>query len=206
MNDWNEGVDREKMNLAIAQLETQFFEKTERDTSMHRPPVDTLNEGVANYLVHLDPLDDDVAPLSGSIRAWGGGRLWAKKSRGSRPEDVAALTEQALRSLGSVGSSRLVLHSSGLTNLPAIVVAHSAGRDEKVAAWLARGPEELRSRLRLDLAYVLQRLDLLFERPQGDIWMESHNYHLNGRPIDVIINRGTSEVIAAIEAEEQGAL
>lgn len=60
-------------------------------------------------------------------------------------------------------------------------------------------------RLRLDSDYVSRRLSLIFTARQARIWLESFNSGLGSRPIDVLWLRGASEVIRAIDAEEQGA-
>jgi hypothetical protein len=57
----------------------------------------------------------------------------------------------------------------------------------------------------LDLDYVVARLDLLYPPEQAGIWLTSHNSVLGARPIDVLKLRGAGPVVAAIDAEEQGA-
>ena len=61
-----------------------------------------------------------------------------------------------------------------------------------------------RERLALDVKYVLDRLGQVYKEPQGVIWLASPNARLNGRPIDVLRLRGPSEVILAVDIEEQG--
>ncbi|HYO61256.1 MAG TPA: antitoxin Xre/MbcA/ParS toxin-binding domain-containing protein [Actinomycetota bacterium] len=65
------------------------------------------------------------------------------------------------------------------------------------------GPENQR-RL-IDLDYVFGRLEQLFTPRQAEIWLTSSNAHLGARPIDVLRVRGATPVIAAIDAEAEGA-
>jgi hypothetical protein len=57
----------------------------------------------------------------------------------------------------------------------------------------------------LDLDYVLGRLLQVYPRRQAEIWLTSYNAHLGGRPVDVLRLRGVVDVIAAIDAEAEGA-
>ena len=57
----------------------------------------------------------------------------------------------------------------------------------------------------LDLDYVMARLLQLFPREQAEIWLTSHNAHLGARPLDVLQLRGAGPVVAAADAEAQGA-
>jgi hypothetical protein len=65
------------------------------------------------------------------------------------------------------------------------------------------GPESARKVL--DLEYVLSRLALLYPPEVADTWLRSFNAHLGARPIDVIKLRGAGPVVAAIDAEAEGA-
>lgn len=71
-----------------------------------------------------------------------------------------------------------------------------------------RGQEKLgpTSRRRvLDVDYVISRLLQLYPREQAEIWLTSHNAHLGGRPLDVLHLKGVAPVIAALDAEAEGA-
>jgi hypothetical protein len=57
----------------------------------------------------------------------------------------------------------------------------------------------------IDLDYVFGRLGQLYTARQAEIWLTSHNAHLGARPVDVLRLRGVLPVIAAIEAEAEGA-
>ena len=57
----------------------------------------------------------------------------------------------------------------------------------------------------LDLDYVIARLLQLYPREQAEIWLTSHNAHLGSRPVDVLRLRGAAPVVAAIDAEAEGA-
>lgn len=68
----------------------------------------------------------------------------------------------------------------------------------------APGPETAR-RL-LDLDHVVARVLLLWDRSLVEAWLTGANAHLDGRrPIDVLRLRGAPEVLAALDAEAQGA-
>jgi hypothetical protein len=57
----------------------------------------------------------------------------------------------------------------------------------------------------VDLDYVMARLLEIYPERVAHIWLESHNAHLGARPIDVLRERGAGPVVAAIDAEAQGA-
>jgi hypothetical protein len=57
----------------------------------------------------------------------------------------------------------------------------------------------------VDLEYVMARLLSLYPREVAQTWLLSHNAHLGSRPIDVLKLSGALPLIAAIDAEEQGA-
>jgi len=57
----------------------------------------------------------------------------------------------------------------------------------------------------LDLDYVMARVLQLFPREQAEIWLTSHNAHLEARPVDVLRLQGAGPVIAAADAEAAGA-
>lgn len=66
------------------------------------------------------------------------------------------------------------------------------------------GPETAR-RL-LDLDHIVARVLLLWDRSLVEAWLTGANAHLDGRrPIDVLRLRGAAEVLAALDAEAQGA-
>lgn len=74
-----------------------------------------------------------------------------------------------------------------------------------VKRWIDRVPADRRQQFEIDVEYVLQRLSLLFSGRQGEIWLESFNHHLGSRPVDVLVSGATSDVLAAVESEDQGA-
>ena len=60
------------------------------------------------------------------------------------------------------------------------------------------GPES--ARLLLDLDHVLARAMLVWPRDVALDWLEGSNSHLDGaRPIDVVKERGSAEVIRALD-------
>lgn len=56
-----------------------------------------------------------------------------------------------------------------------------------------------------DLDYVLARLLDIYPRDVANVWLESFNAHLGARPADVLELSGLARVIAAIDAEAEGA-
>lgn len=70
----------------------------------------------------------------------------------------------------------------------------------------AEGLAARNQRALLDLDYVIVRLHQLWDPEVAAIWIESPNAHLGGAtPLDVLRQRGTQDVINAIDAEAQGA-
>ncbi len=70
----------------------------------------------------------------------------------------------------------------------------------------AEGLAARNQRAVLDLDYVIVRLHQLWDAEVAAIWLESPNAHLGGAtPVDVLRQRGTQDVISAIDAEAQGA-
>jgi uncharacterized protein (DUF2384 family) len=58
----------------------------------------------------------------------------------------------------------------------------------------------------LDLDAVLSHAMLLWEEPVVRVWLDSANPHLDGaRPVDVLMTRGSSPVLEALNAEWAGA-
>ena len=71
-----------------------------------------------------------------------------------------------------------------------------------------RGQERMSAdsqRRLLDLDYVMARLLQLYPREQAEIWLGSHNAHLGARPVDVLRLQGAGPVVAAVDAEAEGA-
>ncbi len=63
-------------------------------------------------------------------------------------------------------------------------------------------PSPVAARRLVDLDHVLARFLLLWDKSLAQGWLTSSNGFLDGaRPIDVILTKGSSEVIDAIEAE-----
>jgi uncharacterized protein (DUF2384 family) len=56
-----------------------------------------------------------------------------------------------------------------------------------------------------DLEYVLSRLGQVYPASVAETWLTSQNAHLGARPADVLTLRGAGPVIAAVDAEEEGA-
>jgi hypothetical protein len=70
----------------------------------------------------------------------------------------------------------------------------------------AEGLAARNQRAVLDLDYVIVRLHQVWDPEVAAIWLESPNAHLGGAtPLDVLRQRGTQDVISAIDAEAQGA-
>lgn len=61
-------------------------------------------------------------------------------------------------------------------------------------------------RTMLDLDYVVTRLHQVWDPEVAAVWLDSPNAHLGGAtPLDVLRERGTEDVIRAIDAEAEGA-
>ncbi|MGH2451982.1 MAG: antitoxin Xre/MbcA/ParS toxin-binding domain-containing protein [Candidatus Limnocylindria bacterium] len=70
----------------------------------------------------------------------------------------------------------------------------------------AEGPAAHNQRALLDLDYVITRLHQLWTPDVAAIWLESPNAHLGGAtPLDVLRQRGPTDVVQAIDAEAEGA-
>jgi len=70
----------------------------------------------------------------------------------------------------------------------------------------AEGLAATNQRAVLDLDYVVTRLHQLWTPDVAEIWLQSPNAHLGGAtPLDLLRQRGVAEVIAAIDAEAEGA-
>lgn len=57
----------------------------------------------------------------------------------------------------------------------------------------------------LDLDYVVTRLLMTWQPPVALEWLNGHNPHLNGRPIDVMRRRGPLAIMPALNAQDAGA-
>ena len=57
----------------------------------------------------------------------------------------------------------------------------------------------------VDLEYVMSRLAQLYPEAVADTWLTSFNAHLGARPVDILRLRGAGPVVAAIDAEAEGA-
>lgn len=126
----------------------------------------------------------------------------AAKAFSTRPR-VARRTETRAAAIGLARRLDAVVQRLG-NNQTAEVIGVSRSQPSRWRSGAEGiGPEN--QRRILDLDYVLARLSRLFPPEQAHIWLESQNAHLGARPIDVLKLRGPEAVIAAIDAEEQGA-
>lgn len=80
----------------------------------------------------------------------------------------------------------------------------STGEPGRWATGGAVPNEENRAKL-ADLDALAGHLRTAFTPAQARLWLEGHDAHLNGRPIDVFRREGSAAVIEAIRAYEQGA-
>lgn len=134
---------------------------------------------------------------SGSARTRRASGQPRKSSEGKQATDrhlrVVAEYQRLERLIEQLGNNRLANLMSVSPSQPS---RWRAGKE-------GIGPENLR-RL-IDLDYVFGRLEQLFTPRQAEIWLTSSNAHLGARPIDVLRLRGVPPVIAAIDAEAEGA-
>ncbi len=103
------------------------------------------------------------------------------------------LGERLERLIATLGSNRV-----------AEILGVSASQPSRWRSGTERMSPQSQRRV-LDLDYVMARVLQLFPREQAEIWLTSHNAHLGARPIDVLCLRGVGPVIAAADAEAQGA-
>jgi hypothetical protein len=106
---------------------------------------------------------------------------------------LVAETDRLERLIGELGNNRV---ASLLAVSPSQPSRWRSGKE---------GISTENQRKLLDLDYVFARLEQLFRPRQAEIWLNSYNAHLGGRPIDALHLRGASSVIQAIDAEAQGA-
>lgn len=183
-------------DTVIERMEAQFEHET------RRPPVVVDSPGEVS--VYLDPhasgVESDtghahfIAPVVDASQA----RWWHRVAHAEVPSE----------SLPSYAALRATQRMRVLTRAQALAAAAAKPADREtrlVSNTIDRVPIERREQFEEDVKYVLRRLGFLFSGRQGEIWLESYNYNLGARPIDVLIVGATSEVISAIESEEQGA-
>jgi uncharacterized protein (DUF2384 family) len=97
----------------------------------------------------------------------------------------------------------LLTYYGGVTKLAsALAVSKSQPSRWKTGAEV---PSLATAKKILDLEAVLRRALLLWEPDVARIWLESSNAYLNhARPIDVVMTRGPSEVIEALDSALAG--
>ncbi len=121
-------------------------------------------------------------------------RQKTSKGNGKRADlRLVAETDRLERLIGELGNNRV---ASLLAVSPSQPSRWRSGKE---------GISTENQRKLLDLDYVFARLEQLFRPRQAEIWLNSYNAHLGGRPIDALHLRGASPVIQAIDAEAQGA-
>lgn len=197
---------------AIAALETQFPPSGDADARISRRGIDAVSEIVF--------VDNDLGTAKYQL-------TW-RRSGSTMPERVSRI----LRKMGpSVGHS-LTGSLLGIPSpvLPSVVHRSSDMPNPVVMAHLARAVEsrhfsvaqpevsqiiedaidqvsdqDERERVKTDIEYLLKRLSKVYAPRQAHVWLDSHNPHLNARPLDVLVVRGVAEVITALEVEEQNA-
>jgi hypothetical protein len=117
--------------------------------------------------------------------------------RGRRPALPRPLStsERASSVIGMLGGTRKV--AEFLRVSPSQPSRWRSGQEE---------PAPENARALLDLDHVLARLRLLYTLDVAHAWLTGSNAHLGGaRPIDVLVTRGASEVIDALDATMAGA-
>lgn len=132
--------------------------------------------------------------------------MQAKRSDGSQTRGRPRARPRMVRprGAGSAGSRLGFLLDRLGNNQTAEVIGVNRSQPSRWRSGEERISPENERRI-LDLDYVLARLLRLFAEEQALIWLRSHNAHLGARPIDVLKLRGVEQVVAAIDAEEQGA-
>lgn len=124
----------------------------------------------------------------------------SKRSPGSRSKAVARPTHDSTESrrrleyvVAQLGNN----HAARLLKVSQSQPSRWRSREEGIGS-------ESRRRI-ADLDYVLARLLEIYPQEVADVWLESFNAHLGARPVDVLELSGVARVIAAIDAEAEGA-
>lgn len=173
----------------IARMEAQFPETRSGSVASSNLAAHYWHGEVLGLIAH----DAIVPVVEGSNSEL---RFWKTKPHRESGSEVAA---ERL--------ARLWIARTRERNLAtALLATTSPALDGFIVKWVDTVSRDKRTKLELDLSYALARLQLIFAGDQGQIWMESFNYDLNARPIDILRERGPAEVIEAIDAEQFGAL
>jgi hypothetical protein len=120
----------------------------------------------------------------------------ARKWSGRRPMDdptEAVIGEKLDRLIGVLGNNRVA----------ALLGVNKSQPSRWRTGQERMGPESAR-RVN-DLEYVISRLGQIYSESVAETWLMSQNASLGGRPADVLKLRGVGPVIAAVDAEEEGA-
>jgi DNA-binding transcriptional regulator YdaS (Cro superfamily) len=114
-------------------------------------------------------------------------------SRRIADPDGAVVWEKLDRLIGILGNNRVAAFLGVSKSQP----SRWRSGEERI------GPENAR-RVN-DLEYVISRLRQVYPESVAQTWLMSQNAYLGGRPADVLKLRGVGPVIAAVDAEEEGA-
>lgn len=159
-----------------------------KDTTPTTGPTEVGEAAASKRLVQIDP-----GVLGEVVAAGEAVKPSSRKQAGPSFRRVVFEAERLERLIERLGNNKLAKLMSVSPSQP------SRWRTGEEGIGL-----ENRRRL-IDLDYVFGRLEQLFTPRQAEIWLTSSNSHLSARPIDVLRVRGAAPVIAAIDAEAEGA-
>jgi uncharacterized protein (DUF2384 family) len=107
--------------------------------------------------------------------------------------------------LGPAVRTEMVIAGLGTADAAAKLLGVSKSQPSRWRTGQERPSSEMQ-RLLLDLDHVIGRAHLLFTPEVALDWLTGSNSYLDGaRPIDVLKQRGSTEVIEALDAAMQGA-
>ncbi len=147
-----------------------------------------------------------ATPASGRVS-----RPLPSAGRTSGDELVGAASETLAQLRGSWGllgpavRTELVIAGLGTADAAAKLLGVSKSQPSRWRTGEERPSSEMQ-RLLLDLDHVIGRAHLLFTPEVALDWLTGSNSYLDGaRPIEVLKQRGSTEVIEALDAAMQGA-
>ncbi len=134
---------------------------------------------------------------------------FAGRTSGDDRAEAASQTLAQLRGswglLGPAVRTEMVIAGLGTADAAAKLLGVSKSQPSRWRTGEERPSSEMQ-RLLLDLDHVIGRAHLLFTPEVALDWLTGSNSYLDGaRPIDVLKQRGSTEVIEALDAAMQGA-
>ena len=194
-------MDREEVETVIVQIEEQQFRSADRGA----------HKSYKSYLAFQRQLEYTISEMHYGLERGGHPASWWWRIGQEEPlpqgEEPSMPVEIAAADLSATAASlRRVLQLWSEKRERSKAASIDQVVRELLPSLLGSDPPPGREkRLSLDLEYILERLLLVFPMGQASIWLESYNPAINGRPIDVLALRGLSQVLHAVDIEEQNA-